>query len=231
MRRRKLLGFAVLAVLAFAAAMVANAYGVTIANVSERAITGKANGTTSLSILETEIVVLCLAATSTGTEVTWKPPAGNTHIDLTGCLITTPVAGKCTGLGEAEGVILGLFGWELVFDTNPEVTLTTGVVFTVLSDIHFVCAGLVLVVVKAGGQVLCLHNNPTEKSKKHEFTCSNNGTKGDPLETHYWPSSTGVNTEKTITELLTSVSGTAFKMSALAGKGIVETTEEISAEQ
>jgi hypothetical protein len=232
MRRGKLLGFAVLALLAFATAMVSSASGFLLENLPEkpgRTFTDKSNGATALSILKNETVVTCAAATSTGTEASSKPPSGTTHIDFTGCLITKPIAGKCTGLGEPEATILGLFDWELVFDTNPTGTLTTAVLFTVLSDIHFLCAGLVLVVVQAGGQVLCLHNNPTVKSKAHEFTCSlKENINGDPLEEIYWNSA---GTLLTIKQLLSSVSGGAFEMSAQSGKGVIETVEEIFADQ
>jgi hypothetical protein len=231
MRRGKLLGFAVLALLAFATALVSSASGALLENLPEkpgRMITGKANGTTSLTILEEETIVSCSAAPATGTEASSKPPSGTGHVDYLACLITKPIAGKCTGLGEPEGTVLALYNWELTFDANPTGTLTTAELFTVLSDVHFLCAGLVLIVVKAGGQVLCLHNNATTKSKSHEFTCQTNGIPGDPLLTKYW---NAAGTEKTITELLSSVGGGPFKMSALVGKGFVETTEEIFADQ
>jgi hypothetical protein len=231
MRRGKLLGFAVLALLAFATTLVSSVYGALLENLPEkagRAITGKAVGATAFSTLGSETVVSCTAATSTGTEASSKPPSGTSHLELTICGITLPIAGECTGLGEPKGIILTLVAWELVFDSNPTGTLTTAYLFTQLADVHFVCAGLVLDVIKAGGQWLCLHNNPTVKSKSHEFTCATNGTNGDPLETHYWNSA---GTEKTITELLSSVSGGVFTMSAQAGKGVVETTEEIFADQ
>jgi hypothetical protein len=232
MRRGKLLGFAVLAVLAFATAMVSSGYGALLENLPEKAgrtFAGNSLGTTSLSTLGSTSVVSCLSAPTEGTEASSKPPSGTVHIHFLDCLTTKPIVGKCTGLGEPEGAILGLFDWELVFDTNPTGTLTTAVLFTVLSDIHFLCGGLVLVVVKAGGQVICLHLNPTEKSKLHEFTCLlKEGILGDPLETKYWNSA---GTEKTITELLSSTSGGAFVMSAQEGIGMVETTEEIVADQ
>jgi hypothetical protein len=231
MRRGKLLAFAVLALLAFASALVSSGYGALLEILPEnagRSGTGKAVGATAFSILGSETIVSCSGSTGTGTEVSSKPPSGTTTIDFTTCSIAKPISGVCTGLGEAAGVILSPVAWEVVFDTNPTGTLTTAVLSTNSSDVHFICGGLVLVVIKAGGQGLCLANNPTVKSKSHEATCATNGTLGDPLETKYWNSA---GTEKTITELLSSVSGGAFTMSALAGKGVVETVEEISADQ
>jgi hypothetical protein len=233
MRRGKLLGFAVLALLAFATALVSSAYGALLENLPEkpgRNFTGNSLGSISpFTILGSNTIISCLSAPATGTEASSKPPSGTIHIDILDCGIAQPIKGKCTGLGEPEGTILGLLDWELVFDTNPTGTLTTAVLFTVLSDIHALCAGLVLIVIKAGGQVICLHLNPTEKSKLHEYTCLlKENILGDPLETKYWNSA---GTEKSITELLTSVSGGAFTMSAQQGVGMVETTEEIVADQ
>jgi len=135
-----------------------------------RSNTGEGIGTLTYETL-TGLKLVCEKTTSTGEESASKPPSGTFHMTITGCKST--IAGitvKCTGLGDATaGEILALGTWELVFDKNPLTeALTTALLFKV-EPTHLTCAGFVLIVFD--GTLLCLHVNPTVKSKTHEYKC------------------------------------------------------------
>ena len=169
MRRIKLLGLALVAVFASAAALSTSAFALTLpenlpVSATERTWTGGSEGKPELLGGGLPEAVVCEKAPATGTEEAGKP-LGLFHIDFEGCKTkTTKVA--CTGLSEASEVILALGTWHLVFDKKtPE--LLTAVLFLV-EHVHFLC-GIVLILVL--GSVLCLHLKPTESNVTHSFHC------------------------------------------------------------
>jgi hypothetical protein len=182
MRRFKLLGLALVAVFATAAAISASAFAVEPVNLPESALTrtwtGEAEGVPEF-VSETPkvgeaLTVKCQKATAEGTEEP-KKALGLFHIHFVEC--EEPVLKvKCTDLNHTtEGTILALGTWHLVFDKEKGKEfkeLTTAVLFLV-ELVHFSCGPLFLAVVK--GEVLCLHLKPTEKAFTHSFHCVRNG--------------------------------------------------------
>jgi len=174
MQRFKLLGLALVAVFASAAALSTSAFSALPVNLPaegiERTWTGANDGsgaTAEPELLATGLSpVKCKESPATGTEEAGKP-LGLFHIEFKGCTAEKGIA-KCTGLGDASGVILVLGSWHLVFDklgTGEE--LLTAVLF-LPEHIHFTCA-IVLVLVL--GALVCLHLKPTELNKTHLFHC------------------------------------------------------------
>lgn len=228
MTRVKMLGLMILALLAFSTALVATASGAELLeNLPEKARTGagEAIGSTTYENEKATLKLVCSSATGTGEEASSKPPKGTFHITFKECKTTlSGLTVKCTGLGDATaGEILALGTWELVFDKNPLTeTLTTALLFNT-EPTHFVCAGFVLVV--SEGTVLCLHLNPTAKSKVHEFHCT--GANGKPEDTKYWNSAG----EEKVANLKQKVGSEAAENAVQLGLGKVTTTEEIFADQ
>ncbi|HEV2974536.1 MAG TPA: hypothetical protein VGX69_06015 [Solirubrobacteraceae bacterium] len=193
MRRFKLLGLALVAVFAMAAAISASAFAVEQpVNLPESATgrtwTGEAEGTSEFSSETGEagvlVVVKCPKAEAEGTEEA-KKPLGLFHIHFLGCEseVSPKTTVKCTDLNHSTaGEILVLGTWHLVFDRkiggNFE-KLTTAILFLV-EPVHFSCSSLLLAEVK--GEVLCLHLKPETAAFTHSFHCVRNGD----LPTEEW---------------------------------------------
>ncbi|HEV2974575.1 MAG TPA: hypothetical protein VGX69_06210 [Solirubrobacteraceae bacterium] len=191
MRRFKLLGLALVAVFAMAAAISASASAVEPVNLPESATgrtwTGESEGEPEFSSETAEAgvlqVVKCTSAPSEGTEEA-KKPLGLFHIHFLGCHATVGTTeAKCTDLNHSTaGEILVLGTWHLVFDRkiggNFE-KLTTAILFLV-EPVHFSCSSLLLVEVK--GEVLCLHLKPETAAFTHSFHCVRSGD----LPTEEW---------------------------------------------
>lgn len=226
MKRFQLLAPVVLAFLALAATMAATASAL-LENLPEavRSTPGESVGATKFETVG-KLSIECASATSTGEETGSKPPKGTFHIMFKECVAKLGIIkGKCTGLGETNaGDILALGTWNLVFDhlgTGTE--LKTAILFTI-EPVHFECVGIQLDIVH--GQVLCLHLNPTESSKSHEFHCLQ--TNGKPEETKYW---NAAGTETAIETLTTVVNETTSEESAQQWLGKINTTGAILADQ
>jgi hypothetical protein len=202
MKRFRLAGLAAIAAFASFAAITTSAFALelpenlpTLAAGETRTFTAVSGATTTTTTLHAEgqEVINCSAAPGEGTEETSKPPKGAFHIKFENC--TTSAGGvtvKCTGLGDANGVILALGTWALVFDKligKPFEGLTTAILFK-NELVHFTCGGLVLVEVLAG-ETLCLHLNPTTKSAKHEFHCIGEILGGVPKPVEEWGTDVG----------------------------------------
>jgi hypothetical protein len=227
MKHLKLIGLMAMALFAIAAALASSASAVTLENLPEKARStpGKSIGAV---IYETAILKLeCSSAVSTGEETVSKPPSGSFHIEFKGCKAASVIGEPtCTGLGDAtSGTILALGTWKLVFDKNPATEELRTALLLESAEVHLTCAGFVLVSVSAG-ETLCLHINPTVKGKSHEFKCKQ--SKGTPEETKWW---SGAGVEHIgFTPLKQTVNGST-EPAAWLGTGLVETTEEIFADQ
>src|SRR5689334_8314544 len=114
MRLFKILGVAIMAVLALGAFASATASAaVTILPEKEEVKWTGESGKATLEVLEVIVsVVLCAKAKWEGI-VEANKPLGVFHIDLEGC----KVLGPCNSLGEAKEVFLALGTYHLVFDT------------------------------------------------------------------------------------------------------------------
>jgi len=145
---------------------------------------------------------------------------GPFHIDFKECKEPSTGA-KCTGLGEATGVILVLGEAHLVVDTQSP-SLGAGLLFLV-NTVHFSCS---IILIEVSGQVLCLIKPANTKASKFEVVCEETVVgSGDPKETTYWNES-GV--ETTVGSLLTSVNHGAGKVSAENTTAEVTANKEIT---
>jgi hypothetical protein len=171
MQRFKLLGLALVAVFASAAALSTSAFSALPQNLPEvafeRTWTGASDGEgtdAEPKLLSGASEVKCKEAPATGTEES-KKPLGLLHITFKGCKGFGGVA--CTGLGDAAETILALGSWHLVFDKLGAELLTAVLILT--EHVHFSCSALVLVLVL--GALVCLHLKPTESNTTHLFHC------------------------------------------------------------
>jgi hypothetical protein len=224
MRRVKLLGLALVAVFASAAALSSSAFALELpenlpTSTETRTWTGESDGTTGpvftvLNAEKKELVVTCEKATAEGTEES-KKPLGLFHIHFLKC--TTNIGGpvNCTDLNHlTAGEILVLGTWHLVWDRENGKEfkeLTTGVLF-LIEPVHFVCGGIVLLEVK--GEQLCLHLKPTEENTTHLFHCITGANHWQQSEEWCKKDVGGVCTEPVKPLLLTSISHEPFVESA-----------------
>jgi hypothetical protein len=180
MRRFKLLGLALMAVFIAAVAVASTASAALPKILPEtgaaRNWTGGSDGTV-IELLAANIVK-CAEAPATGTQEANKP-LGTFHIEFKNCT-TEKGAVKCTGLGDAAGVILTLGTWHSVFDNLT--TLSAALLF-LLEKVHFSCSALVLVLVS--GELVCLWLEPTSKKATHLFHCVQTATGGQE-DKHYF---------------------------------------------
>jgi hypothetical protein len=188
MRQFKLLGLTLMAVFVAAVAVASTASAALPANLpisaTARAWTGTNEGKVELSAGGSKIV--CAEAPSSGEEEAGKP-LGPFHIEFKNCT-TEGGAIKCTGLGDAAGIILTLGTWHLVFDNLT--TLSTALLF-LIEHVHFSCSALVLILVL--GELLCLHLKPTEKALTHSFHCVETSAGKQEDETYFNEAGTAVN--------------------------------------
>jgi hypothetical protein len=169
MQRFKLLGLALVAVFASAAALSTSAFSALPVNLPaegiERTWTGASEGKPELQQPGQETVE-CEKAPAEGNEEAGKP-LGLFHIIFEECKTKVSKV-KCTGLGDPTGDILSLGSWHLVFDklgTGTE--LLTALLF-LPEHVHFTCAFILVLVL---GALVCLHLVPTEQNKTHSFHC------------------------------------------------------------
>jgi hypothetical protein len=88
---------------------------------------------------------------------------------------------KCTGLGEATGVILVSGESHLAVDTETP-ALGAGILLLV-NTVHFSC----FVLIEVTGQELCLAKPVNTFAKHFESVCEETAAgSGDPKETKYW---------------------------------------------
>jgi hypothetical protein len=219
MRQFKLLGLTLMAVFVAAVAVASTASAALPVNLP---LSAKARPWTGTNIGNVELLqpgqntVTCTEAPATGEEEAGKP-LGPFHIEFKNC---SAAGQKCTGLGDAAGVILTLGTWHLVFDNLT--TLSTALLF-LIEHVHFSCTALILVLVL--GELLCLHLKPTEKAFTHSFHCVQTGTKQED-ETYFNEAGTAVNN----VTLLCSVNEAEEKPCFELALGSTTYKEEISAD-
>jgi hypothetical protein len=168
--------------------------------------------------------VTCTTAKGEGVEETSKPPKGTAHGTAENC--TSKAGGltvKCTGLGDATGVVLVLGTGAMVFDKligKAFEGLTTAVLAK-NEAVHFACGGLVLVEVLPG-ETLCLALNPTVKSATHEGHCIGEISGGVPKPIEGWGTDVGgVFTGGKVPVLLASINHGAAVPALQLGLGTV----------
>ena len=237
MKRFKLLGLALVAIFALAAAMSASAFAAELpetlpTSATTRTWEGAAEGEPEFSSETAEagvlLVVKCKTAPSEGTEEPGKP-LGLFHIHFLGCESTVGgLPAKCTDLNHTTaGEILVLGTWHLVYDRKKAEEfkeLTVGILFLV-ELVHFTCGG---VLVEVKGEVLCLVLKPMESNVKHSFHCVRSGD----LPTEEWcmADKAGVCEEPLVPKLESNVSHTQFRNSAEQALGNFTYKEAIFAD-
>jgi hypothetical protein len=184
MRRFKLLGLTLMAVFVAAVAVASTASAALPKVLPETAQTW--TGTNEGNVeLRGATAVTCKAAPSEGTLEAGKP-LGTFHIKFEGCTAEKEAI-KCTGLGDAAGIILTLGIWHTVFDLLSP--LTAALLF-LFEKVHFSCSALVLVLVS--GELICLWLKPTESNKTHSFHCVANSNTVQEDEKYFEESGTEV---------------------------------------
>jgi hypothetical protein len=179
MQRFSILGVALMVVFALSAIVSATASAevkILPTLTAEEKWTGE-SGKGTLEVLKGESII-CVKDKSEGTFEANKP-LGKFHIDFEGCKTAGGVG--CTGLGEANEVILTLGTTHLVWD-KLGAELGAGVLFLVETT-HFLCF---IELVEVEGEVLCLIKPVNAKVKHFEVVCKPAALAGDPGETTYW---------------------------------------------
>jgi hypothetical protein len=179
MRRFKLLGLALMAVFVAAAGVVGTASAALPKVLPETGTERTWTGTNSGNVeLKGATNLTCTEAPTTGTQETNKP-LGAFHMEIKNCTAEKGAI-KCTGLGDAAGVILLLGTWHSVFDNLA--TLSAAILY-LFEKLHYNCSSLVLVLLS--GELVCLSLKPTESAATHTHHCvvTSGGVQED---THYF---------------------------------------------
>jgi hypothetical protein len=223
MRHWKLFVGALVAVGALGALMAVTAFALpTILPETIKTFTGKNIGNTALKVVGAPAIetVVCTEATGLEGTIEQPKPLGLYHIHFKKCTAGSGFL-TCTGLGEESGVILSLGSWHLVYDTLGASLSAAGVaILFLVATVHFECGGKLLIVA-AGGMVLCLITNPAALTKVFTFNCQER-TGGGPFETKYYNEA---GTLTSIVGLTTSENEGTTKESVQIGKGTIETGE------
>ena len=188
MRLLKSLGVMFLGVCAVGVLVVSSASAalpVVLSNPTQENGQAKAVGTEAVFETTGKKNVKCKTTSGTSTQ-SGTTSLGKFHIEFKEC--TTVAAGitfKCSGLGDATGIILTLGEYHLVEDTLGESeknSLGVAILF-LLEPTHFECAGG-FALVKVTGNELCLIVEPHVFKTLHELVCSQ--TSGVPTDKTYW---------------------------------------------
>jgi len=217
MRQLKVLGLALVALLAVAAAFAGSASAVSLPEVLGGAapteLTGKSVGVSKLTTLAGTSIE-CAEANADG-ELEANRLLGPFHIHFgKSCeaVIGGVKVGKCNTTGDSAGIILVLGTYHIVVDVNtPE--LGAAVLFLV-NETPISCALGNTVTVK--GSVLCLIEKPLESNATHTFNCTQ--TSGTANEREYY---TGSGETKAKTSLLSKLNAGAFEEAGEAAKATV----------
>jgi hypothetical protein len=219
MKRFRLIGAMIVAVLALASAFTSSASAAfplpqVLPSVKGNWTGKNVAGTTPLFLTLAGTHLQCTAATGTGTTEASKT-LGLFHITFTGC--SALPSGVCTGLGDTSGTILVLGTWHTVIDVD-EPSLAAALLI-LLENVHFTC-NLLLFVVR--GSVLCLVLEPLSEKATHEFHCTQNNGEADEKK---YLNDSGVLTA--IANLEASISGAAFEQLGLLALGTVTYEEPV----
>jgi hypothetical protein len=222
MKRFKLIGAMIVAMLALAGAFTSSASAAfALPQVLPSTLgdwTG-ANVGTALFLTLAGLHIQCTTASGTGTTEASKT-LGLFHIEFSGCAALP--SGTCTGLGDTpgSGIILVLGTWHTVIDVD-EPNLAAAYLL-LLEETHFVCASLGSPLIRVRGSVLCLVLEPLVKKATHEFHCTQ--TSGMADETKYLNDS-GVLTA--ITPLASSTNALPFEEAGELALGTVTYLEAV----
>jgi hypothetical protein len=147
--------------------------------------------------------ISCNKVDASGTQET--DTLGKATLTILGCKTLT---GNCETDGQAEGTIVSEGTYHFV-DDFLGTAATLGVAVLTLVSTHFLCPFVLALVT---GQLLCLVLEPLSSKVTHEGHCIiETGTKGKPLDKHWWNDS---GTEQTAVLLVNKNEG-AFEEAAL----------------
>lgn len=222
MQRFKILGIALMAVFALSvvASTTASASVTVLPEKQEIKWTGE-SGKGTLEVLKSIFNVVCQKDKSEGT-IEKDKPLGLFHIDFEGC---KAAIAACTGLGEANEVILTLGTYHLVFDSLTPKLVNAGIgVLFLVEPTHFECGGKLFIV---EGQVLCLIKPTNTLTKHFEIKCDRGKEAGDPGETVYWDES-GKEVKMGEEGLLTKENEKAGVMSSELTTALILSTVEVN---
>jgi hypothetical protein len=226
MKHLRLLGLALVAMLAVGATVMAVAASAELALPqllgevgNPKAFEGKSVGEPKLEDANGNIVN-CKAATGSGTQET--DTLGIFHITFTGC--KTELTGACTSSGDASESILTLGSFHYVLDTLGSAEESVAILF-LIKEVTFECS--VFAKNKVKGELLCLIQKPLVSAKSHEFRCASKGGKGEQEDLNYW-NDKGEKIEKV--HLESSLNGGAFVHSQEDANATVEFKEAVKFE-
>ncbi len=211
MKHVRLLGAALLAVLAVGAAFASAAFALP-EMLPRGPFTGKSpegSVPTLESLSGTKIE--CAKAKGSGEEKT--DSLGTFSIDFEGCKTPSFFNVACNTKGDASGVILSTGEYHYVYDVAKK----GGVAVLFLpNETTIECSTFLKTIVKsesANGGLVCLIPNPTTKALKHTFKCE--GAKGDQTEKTYFNDKE----ESVKAQLVCSLNGGAFEPCAEIASG------------
>jgi hypothetical protein len=220
MKRFKLIGAMIVAVLALASAFASSASAAfplpQVLPSTNGNWTGAQVGTSTLFLTLGGAHIHCTSATGSGTTEASKT-LGLFHIHFTGCVLLPST--NCTGLGDTvTGTILVLGTWHTVIDVDQP--SLAAALMLLLEEVHFSC-GIVLIRVK--GDVLCLVLEPLSSKASHEFHCTQ--TNGTTDEKKYFNDSS---VETAVPALLSSTSGAPFEEAGELALGTIVYSEAVT---
>lgn len=214
MRRLLILGGALLIALGSAALAAASASATSL---PEFTVQTGFSATSGPSTLETKAGTKITCAKSTTEGTAFGKQLGSFHMALKEC--TTKVGGipvKCTGLGDAEGVILPLGSWRLVAGAEEQAYMW----FLLAPELQAECLGLVF---KFKGTFLATITPMGVETTKYELGLKQAGGKQELAE-YKDDEGTAVKVEA----LSTSLNGGPFEESGLSAAEDKVTTEKLT---
>jgi hypothetical protein len=186
MKRIRLLGLALVALMALSSAIAATASAELalpqlLAQPANSKFTGKSTGTVKLED-EKGNIVECEKATGEGTQET--DTLGKFHITFEKC--KSPVLGECKTVSDKKaGIILSEGVFHFVLDILGEPEESVAILFLPV-ETEFECS--LFAKNKVRGELLCLILKPLVSSTTHEFHCEPKagGGKGEQADLFFW---------------------------------------------
>lgn len=167
MKRFRLLGLALLAVLALGAVMSASAFALPEllpVKAGGSQFKGKSDGANLSFESASKEKLECTAAPMEGAQT--NDTSGTFHFTLTGCK-AQPLGVQCNSLGDAAGSILVLGAFDQVFDVLSPLGEAVLLLF---ETIHLECTSLVLL--RLTGELVCLWLEGLTSKVSHLFHCN-----------------------------------------------------------
>jgi hypothetical protein len=180
MKRFRLLGVALLALLALGAFASASASALVLPGflTHQESFTGKSTGAEPELELSSGAKVKCKTAPSEGTGEAGSDSLGAFHIHFTGCE-QTALKHECHSTGDANGVILVLGIWHLVYSSVSPLVVAN---LFLVEHFHFECSALASILVL--GSVLCPVVDNGTSHATWVFNCKQ--AKGVQEQKTYW---------------------------------------------